>query len=296
MNAVRLVCLSLLVAVVVSPLSADDAVQITPDVVYGHKHGLALTMDVYQPRENANGAGVLFMVSGGWFSIWAPPEKTMGLFEPLLDEGFTVFAVRHGSSPKFVIPEIVPDVRRSVRFVRMNAKRWKVDPERLGVSGGSAGGHLSLMLGTTGDDGDPEAKDELARTSSRVAGVVAYFPPTDLRGFVDEDSPYRKNFPALRFDPKKAGDYSPLLQVSKDDAPTLLVHGDEDQLVKIEHSEQIHAAFEEIGVESKLIVIEGAAHGFQGEDAKRAADAWVAWFKKYLVDAESEPAAVADGQ
>ncbi len=268
-------------AVVTSSYAAED-VQITPDVVYGHKHGMALTMDVYQPP-GGNGVGVLFMVSGGWYSKWAPPEQTIGLFRPLLGKGFTVFAVRHGSSPKYVVPEVVADVRRSVRFVRLHAKRFGVDPERLGVCGFSAGGHLSLVLGTMSDEGDPEAKDEVLRVSDRVAAVVAYFPPTDLRPYVKLDGPYRERFPALQFDPNEADSVSPLRHVSPDDPPTLLVHGDKDMLVPIWHSEKIRAAFAENSVDCELLVIEGAAHGFAGDDAKRANATWVAWFEKQLL-------------
>ena len=263
-------------------LYAEEDVRITPDVVYGHKHGMALTMDVFQPRQG-NGVGVLLMVSGGWFSKWSPPEKAMGMFKPLLDKGFTVFAVRHGSSPKYVIPEIVKDVRRSVRFVRLNAKDFHVDPERLGVCGFSAGGHLSLLLGTASDDGDPDSKDEVLRVSDRVAAVVAYFPPTDLRPIVVPGSPYIKNFPALGFDPKDVNDVSPLLHASADDPPALMIHGDKDFLVPLWQSEKMHEALKGKGVESELLVIEGAGHGFGGTDAQRANKALVAWFEKHLV-------------
>ncbi|UCD48535.1 MAG: prolyl oligopeptidase family serine peptidase [Phycisphaerales bacterium] len=268
------------------PTQADEGIKITPDVVYGHKHGMALTMDVYQPT-SGNGVGILFMVSGGWYSMWAPPEQTMGLFRPLLDKGFTVFAVRHGSSPKYVVPEVVVDVRRSVRFVRLHAQRFGVDPERLGVCGWSAGGHLSLVLGTMSDAGDPEAKDEVLRVTDRVAAVVAYFPPTDLRPYVKIDGPYRERFPALKFDPNQADSVSPLRHVSPDDPPTLLVHGDKDMLVPIWHSEKIRDAFRENDVDCELLVIEGAAHGFAGDDAERANAAWVAWFEKHLLGAKT---------
>ena len=119
----------ILVGVLAGPLLADD-VQITSDVVYGHKSGLALTFDVYTPTENANGAGVLFMVSGGWFSFWTPPEKALDRFKPLTDKGFTVFAVRHGSSPKFSIPEAVADVLRGGR-IRNAINMPSVDPKDL---------------------------------------------------------------------------------------------------------------------------------------------------------------------
>jgi acetyl esterase/lipase len=279
--ALPVACLLALFVPLTASRAADD-VEIIPDVVYGHKHGLALTLDVFQPKENANGAGVLFMVSGGWYSRWTPPEQAVGFYKPLWQKGFTVFAVRHGSSPKFKIPEVVDDVRRSVRFVRLNAEKYGVDPERLGVYGGSAGGHLSLVLGTTGDDGDPQASDPVLRVSNRVAAVVAYYPPTDLRPWVNPESDYYKNFPALQFDPEMAADFSPLLHATMDDAPTLLVHGDQDKLVPIDHSRNILQALQKAEVPAELMVIEGAAHGFPGEAGLRANERLVGWFEKHL--------------
>ena len=268
-----------------SLLSAAESVEIVPDVVYGHKLGLAMTLDVYKPTENANGAGVLFMVSGGWYSNWQPPEKTRPMFQPLNEKGFTVFAVRHGSSPKFSIPEAVDDVRRAVRFVRTNAQQWGVDPERLGVFGYSAGGHLSLVLGTASDAGDPKADDPILRASDRVQAVVAFVAPTDLRimvtGAPDRLPAYEK-FPALELDADSAAECSPLLHVSADDPPTLLIAGDRDDLVPIKHSRDIQAAFAEKGVTSQLMEIAGAGHGFTGEDSRRAAAEMVAWFEKHL--------------
>jgi acetyl esterase/lipase len=270
---------------------AAEKIEITADVVYGHKDGLAMTFDVLKPKQDANRAGVLFLVSGGWYSRWSPPEGSVRQFQSLLDKGFTMFIVRHGSSPKYVIPEVVDDVRRAVRYIRRNAAQFGVDPERLGVTGGSAGGHLSLVLGTTGDDGDAKAKDELLRTSDRVAAVVAYYPPTDVRPWVLPDSTYYKNYPALRFDPPQAPAYSPLLAVSPDDAPALMVHGDQDKLVPLDHSQKILAEMQTKGVPCELLVIPGAAHGFRGEDAARASAARDQWFEKHLLKASRKPAA-----
>ncbi|WP_339730114.1 alpha/beta hydrolase [uncultured Gimesia sp.] len=262
---------------------ADDDIKITPDVVYGHKFGMALTFDVYQPQKQANGAGVLFMVSGGWYSKWTDPKNMVGRFKPLLDEGFTVFSVRHGSSPKFIIPEVVDDVRRSVRFIRLHSNEYGVRPNQLGVWGGSAGGHLSLVLGTTSDEGNPKEKDIVLQSSDRVAAVVAYYPPTDLREFVDEKSPYYHRFPALQFDVDLADDFSPVLHVTQDDPPTLLIHGDQDKLVPISHSENIMKQFQAQKVPAELLVIKDAAHGFQGDDKTRASQAVVKWFKQHLL-------------
>ena len=279
--------LATLIAVAVLCLTAAaraaEKVAITPDVVYGHKDGLAMTFDMLRPMQHANGAGILFVVSGGWFSGWGTPEGFAAEFRPLLDKGFTMFIVRHGSGTKYVMPEIVDNLRRSVRFIRRNAARFGVDPQRLGVTGGSAGGHLSLVLATTGDDGDPKAKDELLRTSDRVAAAVAYYPPTDLRPWVQPTSSYWKNYPALRFDPAKAGAYSPIANVSGRAAPALMIHGDKDTLVPLDHSEKLQSALEASHVPTELLVIKGAAHGFAGNDGKRAAAAREAWFEKYLL-------------
>jgi acetyl esterase/lipase len=273
----------LLLLLLVSPLTAAD-VAITPDVVYGHKYGLAMTFDVFTPKEKANGAGVLFMVSGGWHSRWINPAATTKHFQHLTDEGFTVFSVRHGSSPKFNIPEVAGDVRRAVRFVRLNAKRFGVDPDRLGVFGYSAGGHLSLLLGTASDEGTADAKDPVLRVSDRVAAVVDYFGPSDLVPWVTPESPYYKNYPALQFEAARAKEFSPLYQVSKDDAPTLLLHGDADKLVPLDHSERILKEFQKAEVPAELIVFKGAGHGFGGEDAEKARVATAKWFKEHLLE------------
>lgn len=270
------------IALLAISAAADDSVEILADQIYGHKDGLAMTLDVYKPKQNANGAGVLFMVSGGWYSTWAPAEQTLPLFKPLLDKGFTVFSVRHGSSPRYVVPEAVEDVRRGARFIHLNAEKYGVDPKRLGVYGGSAGGHLALMLGTASDEGDPNSKDEVLRASDRLACVVSIFPPTDLRDWVANPPDNIKPFPALKFDVAKAAGCSPLLFVSPDDPPTLLIHGDKDDLVPISHSQNILAEFQKQNVTSELLVIEGGGHGFGPKDNQRTVEAMVAWFEKHL--------------
>ena len=258
--------------------SASAEVAVTADVVYGHKDGMALIYDVFTPQE-ANGAAVLYMVSGGWFSRWQPPERRMARLGHLLDAGFTVFAIQHGSAPRFKVPDAVADVRRAVRHVRMHAERFGIDAGRLGVHGGSAGGHLSLMLGLASDLGDAEAEDPVLRESNRVHAVVAYFPPVDLVGIVGPN----ERFPALEFDPVGAEAVSPIGFVSADDPPTLLIHGDQDELVPILHSERMESALGEAGVVNRLIVIEGAAHGFRGEDGLEAARVTVDFFREHLV-------------
>jgi len=277
-----LVCLLLSLS---PALRAADDVSIQEDVVYGHKDGMALTFDVLKPA-SPNGAGVLAIQSGGWYSNYAHPKALAPIYQPLLGKGFTVFVVRHGSAPKYTVPEAIDDVRRSVRLIHMKASDFGVDANRLGATGGSAGGHLTLMLATTGDDGDPTAKDEVLKHSSRIAAAVALFPPTDLRGWVTDPPEAIKKIPRLKppltFDPAKEPDCSPLLHVTVKAAPILLIHGDKDELVPIKHSQEMIAALEKEKAACKLVTIEGAAHGFSPKQNETVVAEMVAWFDKHL--------------
>ncbi len=257
----------LVAALAWSVAAAPAALAITEDVVYGHKDGMALVYDMFRPQQ-ANGAAVLFMVSGGWFSRWMPPAERVPWFRHLLDAGFTVAAVHHGSAPRYKVPDAVADVRLAVAHLRANAEEFGIDPARVGVTGGSAGGHLSLMLGLAGD------------ADGRVAAVVAYFPPVDLTDIVGPS----ERFPALDFPPALAADVSPVRLASADDPPVLLVHGDQDELVPLVHSERMHAALQEAGAASELIVIEGAGHGFRDAAQRQAQQATVAFFEKHLAE------------
>ncbi len=289
----------------VTPARADDIVR-QEDVIYGRKYGVALTMDVFTPKTNPNGAGVIWVVSGGWFSAHGniPNNPANSIIGELLKRGYTVFAVVHGSQPKFTIPEILEDMNRAVRFIRAHAAEYKIDPDRIGITGGSAGGHLSLMQGLAGDLGNPKAKDPIDRVSSRVQAVACFFPPTDFfnygkegqdalgRGILkDFAAPFdfhqwdqeRKEFVEITDETKKheiGNKISPINHVSADDPPTLIIHGDADKLVPIQQAEIIVAKLKEAKVPAELVVKKGAGHGWGNlnKDMSTIAD----WFDKYL--------------
>jgi len=251
---------------------------VTTDVVYGHKDGLALTFDVHRPAQ-PNGAGVISIVSGGWQSSLEMGRLIAnGYYFRLNDKGFTVFAVRHGSSPRYPMSAIVGDMRRAVRFIRQHAGEYGVDPNRIGVLGGSAGGQLALLLGTTADSGDPSAPDAVLRESSRVAAVVAFFPPTDFSRWTN-----RRAFPATAtLTEAEAAQYSPIRFASPGAAPSLIVHGDADTVVPMVEGETMHGALTKAGVPASFIRIEGAGHGFEGANLERASAAMVQWFEQHL--------------
>jgi len=265
------------------------------DVVYGRKLGVALTMDVFKPAK-PNGIGVIWMVSGGWVS--RHEGMNWGLARPFTERGMTVFEVVHGSQPKFTLPEVVEDIHRAVRYIRTHAAEYGVDPERLGIGGASAGGHLSLMMAGYGGPGDPKAADPVDRASSAVQAVAAFYPPTDFLNYGKEGQralsypplrPFWHVFalPATATDAEKdavARRLSPVYGLAAGGTPTppptLLIHGDADALVPLQQSETVMAALKARGVQHELVVKKGAAHGWPGIESDRAllAD----WFAKHL--------------
>jgi acetyl esterase/lipase len=284
--------------------AADDAAyDRKEDVIYGRKYGTALTMDVFTPKAGAKGVGVVLVVSGGFFSSHEAIQPAF--VRPLTGRGYTVFTVVHGSQPRFTVPEIVEDMNRAVRFIRYHAKDYGIDPARIGICGASAGGHLSLMLGTAGAPGNPEAKDAVDRESSRVQAVACFFPPTDFLNYgklgnrkihaIDHDPPYRAAFDYRELNKESrmwvpitddvrleqiARQISPVYHVTADDPPTLIIHGDQDRLVPLQQSELIVEKLKEAGVETKLVVKKGGGHGWLtlGQDSLLFID----WFDAHL--------------
>lgn len=315
-----LVVVLTLAAIPFGSLHADEAnFKRELDIIYHRQGGYALTMERLSPLER-NGAAVVFVVSGGWFSNhdFTKPHDALRLpnnaqgpnITELLKRGYSVFFVVHGSQPKFTITEIHEQVSAAVRYIRRYAPKYHITPNRIGIVGGSAGGHLSLMQGTKGMDSESTPEGEAAE-SSRVQAVVAYFPPTDfvnygregvffdvvVREVLDGRNPFLQALDLREYDTSEIRirkitdpdrlshhyqDISPIYHVTADDAPTLLLHGDADKLVPLQQSEIIAARFKEVGVPHRLFVKEGADHGWaqSNEEAKMIAD----WFDKHLAE------------
>lgn len=266
----------------------------TEDVVYGQKEGMGLTLDVLQPEQNRNGIGIVVVSSGSWKSSKSNLEEKVAEMRRdhwgmgLLHYGFTVFVVRHGSGPRFQVPEMIEDVRRSVRFVRMKAADYGIDPDRIGITSGSSGGHLALMVGVTGDDGNPDAKDPVERVSSRVHSIVAWFPPTDMINWGGTDGYkmiemvrpdlFKEMFGTITDLTAQLKSVSPLYFVTEDDPPLLLIHGDSDKTVPVQQSEIMKAKYEEVGLPVKLIVQPGGGHTYWDGIEEQYADV-AEWFR-----------------
>jgi acetyl esterase/lipase len=258
---------------------------------------VALTMDVLQP-EKPNGCGILFMVSGGWFS--SKEAINPRSYQAFLDRGYTVFAVVHGSQPKFTIPEITQDIHRAVRYVRHNAGKWGVNPDRLGIAGGSAGGHLSLTIGTQGGPGPADARDPVDRASSAVQAVACLFPPTDFLNYGKEGedavgvgvlAAFKPAFGARADSAESRQEFgreiSPLYFVTSKLPPTLIIHGDADRLVPIQQAESFVKKSQEAGAVAKLVVRAGRGHGWPEMWGELAL--FADWFDEHLRGIQPKP-------
>jgi acetyl esterase/lipase len=190
-------------------------------------------------------------------------------------------------APKYPFPAAVHDCKAAVRWVRANAAKYHIDPDRIGVTGGSAGGHLALFLGVTagvkefeGDGGNPGV-------SSRVSCVVDVYGPSDFTRSYGKSVDAAEvlplflggNLEAKRTEHVRA---SPLYWVTPDAAPTLCVHGTDDKYVAHEQSEWMVEKLKASAVEAELLTLPGAGHGFKGKDAETAETALVAFFDKHL--------------
>lgn len=248
----------------------------TEDVVYGRKHGLALTLDVFAPVTN-NGCGLLWLVSAGYGS--SHDAINPRYFRPLLERGYTVFAVVHGSAPRFSVAEVEADVLQAARFVRNQASRFHVDSNRLGAIGASAGGHLALTLATKG-------------TTQAVACAVAFFPPTDYLNYGATNREAAWIEPLLGLPTHLVGqphealgtaarrDISVLYFIASNQPPVLIFQGDKDYLVPVDQAQSFARRYKEFGNTVRLVPKPGAGHGWpeMSADMQVAAD----WLDEHL--------------
>ncbi len=271
--AVAILAAMLLAITVLTWWYLHPALERTDGVVYGARHGKPLKIDVLRPR-HSNGRAVAVMISGSWKSSDSG-SAPVWLMAPVLRRGYTVFAVHHVSQPEATVMEIVEDVHRAIRFIRYHADEYNIDPDRIGVTGGSSGGHLSLMLATRGGPGPPNAPDAVDRVSSAVQAVAIFFPVTDLlnlgtstenAGDGGPPKSYVKAFGPQSQVPEVwqqiGRDCSPIYHITGRLPPVLIHHGDADTLTPLEQSQWFCERAAESGQDVTLVVHRGGKHGW----------------------------------
>lgn len=238
---------------------ADHASRVWRDVTYCTMDGVALTMDVYAPRNAAGATPVVVYVHGGAWMSGDKSEGTGAIMMPaLLDAGFTVATVNYRLAPQFTFPAMIEDVKCAIRSLRAHAGDYGIDPDRIGAWGGSAGGHLVSLLGTADASAGFDVGEYLDYPSE-VQAVVDMFGPADLTTL------FPTGLEGLRdsvFDAFDLALASPVTHVTPDDPPFLILHGDADPVVPIAQSEALFAQLQAAGVPVQFVRVQHAGHSF----------------------------------
>ncbi len=254
------------------------------NVTYATPGGAAVKLDLFTPIGPGPFPVVLCFHGGAW--RFGDKDDVEGFARKLAEHGYAAAAVGYRLAPKHKFPAQIEDAKTAVRFLRSNAKRYDLDPDRVAALGFSAGGHLSALLGTTdaaaGLDGPL-----FPGVSSRVNCVIDFFGPADLSLYAEAEGlvdAYMVPFlgPKCKTDPTLYKRASPLDYVTKDAAPTLVFHGTADVVVPIVHSERFVDALKKAGVPAELVVVKGEGHGWGGDASKETAKKAKAFLDTHL--------------
>jgi acetyl esterase/lipase len=273
----------------------DDSYVQHKNIVYSEVHGIALVMDIFVPKAEKNGHGVVDVISSSYNSDRSKigDHQRAQFYQIMCGKGFTVFAIRPGSITKFSAPEMLKHVKAGIRWVKAHAAEYGVDPSALGLTGASAGGHLATLAMVTADD------------ETRVRAVAVFFPPTDFIDWggkqrdqgtqggakSDEKGDDKANAKeedksdgtsgtkghvnsltlALAFGPGQGSKtpeeittaltaISPSRLVTAGLPPYLTIHGDADTTVPLQQSQKMVAELKAKGNSAELIVKPGGQH------------------------------------
>lgn len=262
------------------------------DVAYDDDHKSQM-LDVYLAKTDKPAPVMVYIHGGGWRA--GSKNRIPGFLAKANDEGWlAVISVEYRFTDVAPHPAQVDDCARAIQFVRHNAKKWNLDAKRMGVTGGSAGGHLSAYMALQDDEAKPDSKDPVERQSSRVSFAIPFAGPTDwnLLGKIEHKHPayrqllgYEPGTPAAKMSAKLKNDVSPLHFVSKDDPPMLIVHGDADVIVPFEHATVLETALKKVSVPVELMRVKDGLHNVAGAGIAPTAERATKFMRKHLLEA-----------
>jgi acetyl esterase/lipase len=255
-------------------VQAQPSFEQQQDVIYAEVHGTGLLMDIFKPTGTPNGLAIVDVASGAWYSDRGKIRDHMlaQMFQIFCARGYVVFAPRPGSKTRYTAVDMDQNVKTAIRYVKQNSEKYQIDPQRIGLTGASAGGHLATLAALTPAAGNPEAKSPLERHDTTVRAVGVFFPPTDFLEWKEGHAIDPKVLGPLLFvggtegrtdDEIRAAakEISPLHRVTEKPAvPFLLIHGDADEVVPLSQSQKLVEAINKTGGAAELIVKEGGGH------------------------------------
>ena len=277
------VCIGMVSMVAVK--AAPPKLTIDQDLAYSKLGSRELKLDIARPAEGDGPFPAVLVIHGG---AWRQGNKAdvRPILPQFVEHGYVAVSPEYRFCPQDAFPAQIHDVKAAVRWLKVNAKKYRIDPDRIGAMGFSAGGHLSLMLGLTSPNDGLEGDVSAGAPDSRVKAVVNYFGPTDLaaKDIPDICKPWVKDFlggsPQDR--PDAAAKASPLTFVSKDDAPVLTFQGTKDSLVPYTQAIKLAEAMNSAGVPGRVELILGADHGWGGAEMARTVNETFGFLDRFL--------------
>lgn len=263
-----------------------DSVTWEEGIEYSNPEGTHLQLNMARPKKGDGPFPAVLCIHGGGFRA-GKRDSYDGLCVTLAERGYVAVTITYRLAPQHKFPAAVHDSKAAVRWLRANAAKYHINPDRIGVTGGSAGGHLAQFLGVTANVPQFEGNGGNADQPSHVACVVNVYGPSDFT------KSYGKSVDAHEVLPLWFGGNlethrnlhiqgSPLYWVTPNAAPTLCIHGTEDKYVAHEQAVWIVDKMKAATVDAELLTLEGAGHGFKGADAEKANAALLSYFDKQL--------------
>jgi acetyl esterase/lipase len=256
--------------------AASDQYLVYPDRAYGYNSGSQLKLDLWQAQSKDPVPTVVYIHGGGWF--FGDRTGALPYMMPWLERGWNVVDVEYRMSGTAVAPAAVEDVRCALRWIYRNAAEYRLDTDRIIVTGHSAGGHLSLMAGMLADsdglDNNCPADAASGDKPIHVAAVVDWYGPADIPDLIDGANRRTYAVAWLGSLPDRvavARRVSPLSYVRPGLPPIFIVHGDQDPVVPYEHSLRMHWELDRLHLPNQLYTVPGGKHGFFGAEANRKA-------------------------
>jgi acetyl esterase/lipase len=283
-----------------------DHIRVERDVVYAVADGHNLTLDIAYPDNLIEPAPAIIDIPGG---AWRTVRKSSEDATWYAQQGFVGVSITHRTSDIAVFPAAVHDCKTVIRWLRANAEKYKVNPDKIGVTGFSSGGHLATLLGTSGGDPYLEGNGGYAEYSSRVQAVVDHFGPTDFLRMNDvRDADFIDHFDAqspeslflggpIKEKPELVRLANPITYIDPQDPPVWIGHGEKDGMVIINQSELLYEALKKAGVETEFVRVKNADHMYRPSPAGATVSPSVEvlnrmgidWFKKWLGEPKWRP-------